>query len=293
MKCEIIYEDKEILVVHKPAGLATQSGSVGQADVVSELKSYLAKQGKNGGTPYLGVVHRLDQPVEGLLLFAKTPKAAAALTKQLNQGTLNKKYLAMVCGKPCPEEGELRDFLRKDGNRAEVVTGEEAKYSDAKLAKLSYRVIYGQDDNAASQCEASSQDGKMALHHTASDQEGKVASQCEVSSQDAKAASHRETCDQEGKTDMSRMERGIEYAVLEVRIETGRFHQIRTQLSHAGFPILGDRKYGNDVSNALSEKLGLRSVALCACELECRHPMTGKKLSWTCKPKWLGMERME
>ena len=68
MRCEIIYEDKEVLVIYKPAGLATQTARVGQPDAVSELKNYLAK----GGTaPYLGIIHRLDQPVEGLLVFAK------------------------------------------------------------------------------------------------------------------------------------------------------------------------------------------------------------------------------
>jgi len=85
MRCEIIYEDDEMLTIHKPAGLATQSSSAWQADAVSELKNYLSKK----GISYLGVIHRLDQPVEGLLVFAKTPEAAAMLSKQLQQGTLN------------------------------------------------------------------------------------------------------------------------------------------------------------------------------------------------------------
>ena len=75
MKTEILYEDNSILVIRKPAGLAVQSAGIGQADVVSELKSHLAKlpdAGRPGkGEPYLGIVHRLDQPVEGLLVFAK------------------------------------------------------------------------------------------------------------------------------------------------------------------------------------------------------------------------------
>lgn len=85
MKTEILYEDNSILVIRKPAGLAVQSAGIGQADVVSELKSHLAKlpgAGRTGkGEPYLGIVHRLDQPVEGLLVFAKDTKAAAALSK--------------------------------------------------------------------------------------------------------------------------------------------------------------------------------------------------------------------
>ena len=98
MRCEILYEDETIIVIRKPAGLATQSAKVGEADVVSELKKYLAENGAKN--PYIGVVHRLDQPVEGLLVFAKTKDAAAGLTKQLSAGTLNKHYYALVCGKP-------------------------------------------------------------------------------------------------------------------------------------------------------------------------------------------------
>lgn len=80
MRTEILYEDKSIMVVRKPAGLAVQSAGIGQPDVVSELKSYLAKlpgagrPGPGKGEPYLGIVHRLDQPVEGLLVFAKDKK---------------------------------------------------------------------------------------------------------------------------------------------------------------------------------------------------------------------------
>ena len=225
MKCEIVYEDGEILVVHKPAGLATQSARVGQGDVVSELKGYLAKKGQKA-SPYLGVVHRLDQPVEGLLAFAKTPKAAAALSRQLTQGTLNKQYLACVCGKPPMESGELVDILRKEGNLAQVITGRESQYQDGKNARLSYRVL----------------DEKVF--------EDQVLS------------------------------------FLEIQIETGRFHQIRAQLSHAGWPIVGDQKYGNEASNTLAKRLGMRSVALCACKLECMHPVTGKKMSVERKPEW-------
>ncbi len=91
MRTEIVYEDKSIMVVRKPAGLAVQSAGIGQPDVVSELKSYLAKlpdagrPGPGKGEPYLGIVHRLDQPVEGLLVFAKDKKAAAILSKQCVQ----------------------------------------------------------------------------------------------------------------------------------------------------------------------------------------------------------------
>ena len=124
MKTEILYEDNSILVIRKPAGLAVQSAGIGQPDVVSELKSHLAKLPDTGrlgpgkGEPYLGIVHRLDQPVEGVLVFAKEKKAAAALTKQLSDGTLNKHYYAVLCGYPAVAEGELVDYLRKEGSVA-------------------------------------------------------------------------------------------------------------------------------------------------------------------------------
>lgn len=228
MRCRILYEDESVLIAYKPAGLATQSAGVGQADAVSELKNYLAKASKRAGKtaaggaarqPYLGVVHRLDQPVEGLLAFAKTQGAAAALTKELQRGTLNKTYQALVAGRPGASEGDLKDMLWKDGSTVRVVTGREGEYPDAKEARLHYRVL-------------------------ASD---------------------------------------AEKSLLEVRIETGRFHQIRAQLAHAGMPILGDRKYGSASSEGLA--VGLRGLALCARTLELIHPVTKKKMHWELKEK--------
>ena len=89
MKTKIIYEDKHILVVYKPAGIAVQAARSMEMDVVSELKNYLKSS-------YVGLVHRLDQPVEGILVFAKTSPAAAALSKQNAEGTMEKEYLAGV-----------------------------------------------------------------------------------------------------------------------------------------------------------------------------------------------------
>ena len=245
MRCEIIYEDEELLIVHKPAGLATQSANLAEMDVVSELKNYLAgknrgvegtkpaaRRGAKGakpaagqGAPYIGIVHRLDQPVEGLLAFAKTKAAAAALTRQLGNGTLNKTYLAAVFGEPLPK-GELLDMIRKEKNVAQVVTGREGEFSDAKQAKLCYERL----------------DAKAVLPGT---------------------------------------------ALLKVQIETGRFHQIRAQLSHAGFPILGDAKYGSEASKAFSKEKGIRNLALCANELTLTHPRTKREYSRNCTPAWL------
>lgn len=228
MQTKIIYEDEHVLVCHKPAGLATQSGRVGQPDVESELKKYLnrpgeAKRESKAQPPYLGVVHRLDQPVEGLLVFAKTKKAAAHLTKQLSEGSLNKQYYAMVCGQPVKEDGELVDYLVKDGNVARVVTGQA---EGAKKAVLRYKVV--------------------------------EAAQVPTN-----------------------------VAILDIHIETGRFHQIRVQMSHAGMPLLGDSKYGTQESTTLSKQLGIRNVALCAYAVEFMHPVTGNRLGFNIEPQFL------
>lgn len=134
MKTKIIFEDKHILVCHKPAGLATQTDRLGQQDVVSELKNYI----KN---PYLGLIHRLDQPVEGLLVFAKTEQAATKLSKQLLNGQLQKKYYAVVAGADLPESEVLINYMLKDGktNTSKVVP-EQTR--GAKRAELSYRAVW-------------------------------------------------------------------------------------------------------------------------------------------------------
>ena len=133
MKTKIIYEDKHILVVYKPAGIAVQAARSMEMDVVSELKNYLKSS-------YVGLIHRLDQPVEGILVFAKTSLAAAALSKQTADGTMEKEYLAAVLtSKEIPEEEVLTNYLLKDGktNTSRVV---EASVKNAKKAVLSYEV---------------------------------------------------------------------------------------------------------------------------------------------------------
>lgn len=231
MKTKIVYEDREILVVQKPAGLATQTARIGQPDVVSELKGYLADQQRKSmqsktaarGEIYLGIVHRLDQPVEGLLVFAKTKPAAAALTKQLSSGILNKQYYAVICGKPLSKEGELVDYLMKEDNLAKVVTGQQSQYPQAKKAVLQYQILQ------------------------------------EISTP-------------------------AQLALADIHIDTGRFHQIRVQMSHGGMPLLGDAKYGNEQTLEQARQLGVRNVALCAYSLTLRHPVTGKQLAFEITP---------
>lgn len=233
MKSRVIYQDEAIIVAYKPSGLPTQTAKVGCEDMVSELKKELVFWQKNSGrrqTPYLGLIHRLDQPVEGLLVFAKTQKAAAALSKQLSEGVLRKQYYAAVCGKVSAKEGELVDYLLKgNDNRAMVVTGAEKQYPEAKKAVLQYKIV--------------------------------------------DRASGRE-----------------ELFLADIHIDTGRFHQIRAQMSHAGMPLLGDLKYGTEESCKLSRTEGIRNVALCAYKLVLEHPLTGKRMSFEIKPEGLAFD---
>lgn len=219
MRTRIIYEDQDILICHKPAGLATQSASVSQPDVVSELRNYLKGA-------YVGIVHRLDQPVEGLLVFARNKKAAALLSRQLEEGTLHKRYCVLVYGRPSQDRGELVDYLCREGSLARVISEGSP---GAKKAVLQYQVRQSGAGDAGGPPECS---------------------------------------------------------CLDIHIDTGRFHQIRCQLSHAGMPVLGDQKYGTAESLEISQRLGIRYVALCAYRIQLRHPISGREISREICPGW-------
>lgn len=160
MKTKIIYDDNSILVCYKPAGLPTQTASVTLPDMVSELKNYLRRSSGNGAAePYVGLVHRLDQPVEGLLVFGKTQRAASALSAQINDGTLHKTYLAVTEGIPEEKEAVLADYLLKDSrDNSSRVVPQETK--GAKRAELSYCVLSVNGGNALLQI-----DLKTGRHH--------------------------------------------------------------------------------------------------------------------------------
>ena len=139
MQKNIIYEDNDIIIAYKPAGIATQTARLGQQDMVSELKNYLAGKAENKGkgVPYLGLVHRLDQPVAGILAFAKNKEAAASLSRQLTDGGFHKYYEALVFGRPEKEQAALEDYLYKDAKTNKSMVVKEG-FPGAKKAKLSY-----------------------------------------------------------------------------------------------------------------------------------------------------------
>ena len=243
MKLNIVYEDKHLLVLYKPAGVPVQSARVGAKDCESLLKNYLFEKHPGKGAPYLGIVHRIDQPVEGLVAFALTPQAAAALSGQSAQREMEKTYLAVreivdkqdvdtckrqnICGKPLENVEKLVDnwtecvdFLYRNGkeNRSEVVSKD---YPGAKKAVLRYRVL----------------------------------------------------------------ERRGQRELVEIRLETGRHHQIRVQMAGMGTPLAGDHKYGaGNVENHV-DNVDNSFPALCAYRLRFRHPSTKKWMKFEVKPQ--------
>ena len=193
---EILFEDNDILICHKPAGVATQTKRLGQQDMESLLKNYRAKKGE---PPYIGIVHRLDQPVEGVMVLAKNQQAAAHLSKQVQDRVIGKYYYAVSAGCPKEREGVLEDYLSTDKktNFTQVVAAET---NGAKKAKLEYKVVESKG----------------------------------------------------GKT------------LFDIKLHTGRQHQIRVQMANAGCSLIGDSKYGDAGE---SEQL-----ALCSYKLEFEHP---------------------
>lgn len=204
----VLYEDNHLLVVNKPAGLPTMGTPSGHPTLLTLAKEYVKDRYQKPGNVYLGVVSRLDAPVTGVVLLARTSKAASRLTEQFRAHTVEKTYWAMIEGVLDPLEGRLTDWLRHDDHHRRVnIVG--STMPGAQEARLCYRVL---------------------------------------------------------KT----MKK---YSLLEVQLETGRKHQIRVQLSHAGYPIVGDRKYGN-------RTLFSAGIALHSRRLVVSHPTTAVRLEF-------------
>lgn len=221
---EILYEDQEIWVVVKPPGYESQESKGLSLDLVNFLKSR-EKKARPEQTPYVGVVHRLDKPVGGLLVYAKNPKAAAFLSEKVGTGFFNKEYLTRVRGEAVKSPLFLTDrivFDRKTGTSRIAPEGKEARLLftplSAEEAITCARAVYT----------------RFLLP-------GEL--------------------EEEGW--------GL------VRLFTGRHHQIRVQLSHAGHPLCGDRRYGKEESGPL---------LLFAVTLSFPHPKTKKEMTFTLLP---------
>ena len=137
---KVLYEDNHIIVVRKDPNIPSQADKTEDLDMLTIIKKYLKEKYNKPGNVYLGLVHRLDRPVGGVMVFAKTSKAASRLSNQVREKIFKKKYLAVVDGKFDRENGILEDYLYKDerNNISKVVKPEK---KNAKLAKLDYKVL--------------------------------------------------------------------------------------------------------------------------------------------------------
>ena len=137
---KIIYEDNHIIVVEKIPNIPSQGDKTGDIDMLEIIKKYIKEKYNKPGNVYLGLVHRLDRPVGGIMIFAKTSKAASRLSDQVREKVFKKKYLAVVDGKIENKSGTLEDYLYKDErNNISKVVNKDKK--NAKFAKLDYDVI--------------------------------------------------------------------------------------------------------------------------------------------------------
>ena len=211
---KVLYEDNHIIVVRKDPNIPSQADKTEDLDMLTIIKKYLKEKYNKPGNVYLGLVHRLDRPVGGVMVFAKTSKAASRFINQVREIIFKKKYLAVVDGKFDRENGILEDYLYKDerNNISKVVKPEK---KNAKLAKLDYKVL-----------------------------------------------AYNEVKD---------------LSLVKVNLHTGRHHQIRVQLAHAGHSIFGDQKYGTRGNG--------KQIALWAYELTVQHPVSKEEMTFKCLPE--------
>lgn len=203
----VIYEDNHLLVVNKPAGILTQPSGTDQDSLEAQAKLYIKKHYNKPGNVFLGAVHRIDKPVSGLIIFARTSKALSRLQAAMREKKYTKIYHALVEGTLSPSEGTLEHYLIHDDYKATVA---KKDHPLAKFSRLHYKTL--------------------------------------------------------------KIEKNI--SLVEIELETGRYHQIRVQFSDIGHPIVGDLKYGSKkrlmVPNAIA--LHHQSVTFI-------HPVTGVELT--------------
>lgn len=209
---QILYEDNHIIVVLKEQMIACCPDESKDDNLLDKIKRYIKVAYEKPGNVYVGLVHRLDRPTGGVMVYAKSSKAAARLTEGLQTGDFEKKYLTVLCGTPDGERGTLRNYLKKNtvNNMVYICTETE---EGAKLASLDYRVL-------------------------------------------------------EDKS---------KYTLAEVRLHTGRTHQIRVQMAGISHPVFGDMRYGG----ALAQK---GKLALWAYSLSFSHPVTKERLKFMAFP---------
>jgi 23S rRNA pseudouridine1911/1915/1917 synthase len=140
MEFDVLYEDNHLLVVDKPAGLLVQGDRSGDPTLVEAAQAYLKKKYAKPGNVYVGLVHRLDRNTSGVVLLARTSKAAGRLSARFREDEVSKVYLAVVEGRPDPAEGELKSWLAGKGDRQGVTRASKVPFSGAREALMRYHV---------------------------------------------------------------------------------------------------------------------------------------------------------
>lgn len=204
----VVYEDNHIIIVNKQSGEIVQGDKTGDTPLSDIVKQYIKDKYNKPGNVFLGVVHRLDRPVSGLVVFAKTSKALSRLNEMFRTGDVHKTYWAIVKKNDIAPEATLTDWLTRN-ERQNKSYAHNREVPGAKKAVLSYKVRSVSDN----------------------------------------------------------------YMLLEVRLMTGRHHQIRCQLAHIGCPIKGDLKYGSPRSNPDG------SISLMSRRVEFVHPVSKETIA--------------
>ena len=226
MKLNILYEDGDIIVCLKPAGIASQNERGFYEDMTGILMTY-QKENKVA-TPYVGVVHRLDKMVGGVMVYAKQKQAAAKLSQQITAGGMKKKYYAVICHGESAMKietcGIMIDYLVRDGRtNTSKVSDKNDKMS--KRAELKYSILETK--------KILSGDGTQNI-----------------------------------------------FSLADITLLTGRHHQIRVQFAARNMPLYGDMKYNKYYCEEMKQK----GLALFSHSIGFVHPVTGKEMSFECKP---------
>jgi 23S rRNA pseudouridine1911/1915/1917 synthase len=208
----ILHEDNHIIVVLKPQNIPTCEDSSKDKDMLTIIKEYIKQTYDKQGNVYLGLVHRLDRPTGGVMVFAKSSKAASRLSEQMREGDFEKRYYATLVGTLREEKATLTHYMKKNAINNMVYVCEPT-VEGAKFAQLEYKVL-------------------------------------------------------ETKNDLS---------LAEVRLHTGRSHQIRVQMNAIGCPVYGDMRYGG-------EKAKKGYLALWAYYLAFTHPVTKERMVFRVQP---------
>lgn len=213
----ILHEDNHIIVVLKPQGVPTCGDESGDDSLLEQVRRYVKETYNKPGNVYIGLVHRLDRPTGGVMVFAKTSKAAARLSEQMKSGDFEKRYLAVLAGVPKEPQAKLVNYLKKNPVNNMVYVCPPTT-DGAKMASLEYYV---------------------------------------------------------------KEEKGG-YSLADIKLHTGRSHQIRVQMANIGVPVFGDMRYGGE-----SAKKG--NLALWAYSLTFTHPVTKERLRFLAGPPEDGM----